>query len=290
MSAGAVTVAHAFRDVASRLRRAGFATPELDARLLVSAAAGLAHEQFVAEPGRPLQPGDVSRLDAYAARRLRHEPVSRIRGVREFWGREFGLGPETLDPRPETETVIEAVLELVDTPPAAILDLGTGSGALLVSLLKEFPEAHGVGVDLSPGALVTARANARRHGVAERCAFVCGSWLDAVGGTYDVVVANPPYIPSQEIAALAPEVAGYDPAAALDGGADGLDAYRVIVPGLARVLRPGGWVVLEVGAGQSDAVAMLLTGIGLARDAEYLRRFHDLAGIERITAAQRQHP
>lgn len=284
------TVEAAYRLLAERLAGAAIATPELDARLLVCAAGGLSHEQFVREPARPLGRAEQDRLDSFTRRRLEHEPVSRILGTRSFWRHAFEIG-ECLDPRPETETLVEAAIGLMRQQGRArdalsILDLGTGSGCILLSLLSELDRTRGLGVDKSPAALEVARANAERLGLGHRAEFVCASWCDGISGRFDLVVANPPYIRAGEIGRLAPEVARFDPLVALDGGADGLDAYRAIVPELVRVLRPGGWALLEIGDGQFDGVAQLIAEAGFALEDDNLRRFEDLAGIARCVAVR----
>jgi len=287
----ASSVEAAYRLLADRFARAAIASPELDARLLVCAASGLSHEQFVREPSRRLPRDEQVRLEEFARRRLRREPVSRILGARSFWRETFEIGA-CLDPRPETETLVEAALGLVREQdrmedPLSILDLGTGSGCILLSLLGELDQAWGVGVDKSPAALEVARANAARLGLGERADFLCASWCDGISGQFDLVVANPPYIQMDQIEGLAPEVAWFDPLAALDGGADGLDAYGAIVPNLARVLRPGGWALLEVGEGQFDSVVQLIAAAVFDRDGDGLHCFEDLAGIRRCVAVRR---
>ena len=188
--------------------------------------------------------------------------MAQILGEREFWGRAFRVTPDVLDPRPETETLVEAAL---GGPPAGrLLDLGTGSGCLLVTLLAEWPEATGVGVDVSPAALAVARENAERHGVEERATFHRGDWCAGLEGRFDLIVSNPPYIADDELAQLAPEVREHEPRLALAGGPDGLDAYRRLAPELPRLLSPGGRVLLEVGAGQAAAVVTILDEAGLA--------------------------
>ncbi|MGI9384435.1 MAG: peptide chain release factor N(5)-glutamine methyltransferase [Methyloligellaceae bacterium] len=286
-----MTVASAFRDLLAALKSANLPTPDLDARLLVCEACGVSHETFAADPDRRLTPGEARRLSALAERRLAREPVSRILARRAFWRSEFGLGAETLDPRPDTETLVECALEVVGGEPAlaggpAILDLGTGTGCILLSLLAELPQATGVGTDLSFGALIVARRNAVRLGLDGRSRFVCADWLNGLSGRFDLIVANPPYIPSAAVERLTPEVALYEPRAALDGGLDGLDAYRSILPGMRRVLRPGGWLIFEVGEGQADAVADLMAMQGFSPDAGGWQCRKDLAGIVRCVAAR----
>jgi release factor glutamine methyltransferase len=214
---------------------------------------------------------------------LAGEPVGRILGHREFWGLSFALGPETLEPRPDSETIVEAALALVDErwgrdAPLRVADLGTGTGCLLVALLSELPAAYGIGLDISAGAVSTARDNAVRNGVGARGGFAVGDWTASLAEAgFDLVVSNPPYIPSGDCAGLAREVVEHDPIAALDGGTDGFDAYRAILGGAARILKPKGGLVLELGIGQCDAVAALATERGLI--AGETRR--DLGGIAR---------
>jgi release factor glutamine methyltransferase len=220
------------------------------------------------------------------ARRLAGEPVSRIIGIREFYGRSFRIDASTLDPRPDTETLVEAALGLVDREaPLDILDLGTGSGCILVTLLAELPRASGAGVDVSLPALERAQANAQVHGIGDRARFIAGDWLEAVEGSFDLVVANPPYLSAADMAALSPEVRDHDPRAALDGGPDGLSAYRRIVPGLRKALRPGGFALFEVGPDQAEAVSRLLAEAGLDMgEGQHLWR--DLAGRTRVVGVR----
>ncbi|MGH6826457.1 peptide chain release factor N(5)-glutamine methyltransferase [Methyloceanibacter sp.] len=285
---GPQTPSEAFRVAARAFREAGIETPELDARLLLCHAAGLSHEAYVAGPNDTLTPDAAARLGAYVARRLAGEPVSRIIGFREFYGRPFRIDASTLDPRPDTETLIEAALGLVDREaPLDILDLGTGSGCILITLLAELPQATGVGLDLSLPALALAWANARALGVGTRACFIASDWLEAVEGAFDLVVANPPYLTSADMAGLAPEVRDHDPRSALDGGPDGLSAYRRILPGLHKALRPGGFALFEIGPDQADAVLPLLGGAGLVvEEGQHL--WHDLAGRPRVAGARRR--
>jgi release factor glutamine methyltransferase len=282
------TLAGAFAAAASRLRAAGIATPELDARVLLCHAAGLSHEAYVAHARDKLPDDATRRLESAIARRLKREPVARIAGTREFYGRNFMLGEDTLEPRPDTETLIEAALDIVREKgwrekPIRLLDLGTGSGCILVTLLAELPLATGLGTDLKAGALAMAAANAAAHGVVSRAAFVAADWLDGVSGQFDLVLSNPPYIESGEIAHLASEVASYDPRLALDGGADGLDAYRRIAAHAREVLAAEGRLILEIGAGQGDDVAAILTRAGLR--LEERGSLPDLAGRPRAVVA-----
>jgi release factor glutamine methyltransferase len=281
------TIAALRRAVARRFREAGLDTPDLDARLIVGHVLGLDHAGLMRESERPLGPRTLAGIDALAARRLAGEPVARILGVKEFWGLPFAVTPAVLVPRPETETVVETALARLDAAdarerPLRIVDLGTGSGAILVALLHELPQAFGVGTDCSVAAIETARENARRLGVAPRAAFFACDFGAALGGGFDLVVANPPYIATPEIGTLAREVRDFDPLAALDGGADGLTAYRTIVADAGRLLAPGAFLVLEVGAGQSDAVSALSGAAGLTAVAAT----PDLAGIPRVVSAR----
>ena len=257
------------------LRDAGMDTAALDARLLLCHATGLGHEDIIARSRETLSPAAAARLETFVARRLGGEPVSRIRGVREFYGREFLIDAETLDPRPDTETLIAVALDLVARReaerPLRLLDLGTGTGCILLTLLAELPQAEGIGTDISEGALACAAANARRLGVAARAGFVRADWLDGVAGPFDLIVANPPYIADAEIDGLAPEVAAHDPRAALDGGPDGLEAYRRIAAGALAALRPEGHLLVEIGAGQGRAVQGLFRAVGLELEADALR-------------------
>jgi release factor glutamine methyltransferase len=275
------------RAIARKFREAGLDTPDLDARLLVGHVLGLDHSGLVRESERPLGPRALAGIDALAARRLAGEPVARVIGVKEFWGLPFAIAPAVLVPRPETETVVETALGRLDAAgarerPLRIVDLGTGSGAILVALLHELREASGIGTDCSVAAIETARENARLLGVAPRAAFVACDFGAALGGGFDLVVANPPYVASGEIATLAREVRDFDPLAALDGGADGLAAYRTILADAGRLLAPGAFLVMEVGAHQSDAVSTLADAAGLTATAAT----PDLAGIPRVVSAR----
>ncbi len=270
-------VADAICDATKRLRAAGVDAPRRDARLLLADAMGVAHPALL-DAGSHLSVTESARFVDKLVRREAREPVARIRGSREFWGMEFALSDATLDPRPDTETLIEAALAAFpDAPPQRILDLGTGSGCILCALLREWPTATGVGIDLSEAAVATARQNAQHLGLAGRAEFVVGDWNDAVGARYDLVVSNPPYVRSSDIDALEPEVATFDPRLALDGGADGLDAYRRITPLLSRLLAHGGVAAVEVGLGQAEEVGRLLARSGL--DPVTVRT--DLSGIPR---------
>jgi len=280
----AETIRQAYAAAVRRLREAGVASPQLDARLLLANAGGWSREAFMAQPDRALTPETAARFAAAVARRSVGEPVSRITGMREFYGREFLLNEHTLDPRPDTETLIEAALDFVarkawHDAPLRLLDLGTGTGCILLTLLAELPNAYGIGVDISDDALTIAVANAHRLGLESRATFVTGDWLDGMAGTFDLILANPPYVASDEIAGLAPEVKDHDPRRALDGGADGLDSYRRIATKVASSLLPGGALILEIGAGQADAVRNLFCVADAGLDEPTIR--HDLSGLPR---------
>ncbi len=266
---------------AVELRAAGIGAPRREARLLAALALDSGGEALIADPERPVGERDADRFRRLVARRAAREPLSRIRGRREFWSLEFALGPSTLDPRPDSETLVEAALERLPADrDATVLDCGTGTGCLLVAVLSERPRATGIGIDIDPDAVALARANAARCGQAARARFDVADWRDPAAppaGPFDLVLANPPYIPSASIAGLAPEVARYDPRTALDGGADGLDAFRSLGPVLARLLASDGHAVVEIGAGQADEAAAILGAAGLA-EAD---RKCDLAGIPR---------
>ncbi|MGE5269736.1 MAG: peptide chain release factor N(5)-glutamine methyltransferase [Thiohalocapsa sp.] len=272
-------------DAAAALAAAAFEEPRRQARRLVAAALGLTAAEVFAHPEREMTAAEAVQLGDMLRRMLSREPLSRIVGVREFWGLDFLLSADTLDPRPESETVVEAVLaRLPDrSMPYRFLDLGTGTGCLLLAVLSEYRRAYGIGIDRTPGAVRTARQNAVLTGLAARARFIAGHWAAAVGGAFDAIVANPPYIASFSIPALMPEVREHDPLLALDGGADGLMAYRAIALDLPRLLPPGGLFATEIGAGQGEAVTAILHAAGLAIEAVV----PDLAGIGRVVVARR---
>ena len=278
------TIAQARRALAERFRRHGLDSPDLDARLIVGHALGLDHRTLTLEFARSLAPAEIDALAAAMARRLAHEPVARILGAKEFWSLPLAITPDVLVPRPETETVVEAALAAIaPTAAARVADLGTGSGAILLALLSERPAAFGIGTDRDPRALAVARANAARLGLGDRAAFVACDFGAAIAGRCDLVVANPPYVPSEDIATLDPEVRNFDPRAALDGGPDGLLAYRAIAADAVRLLAPGGWLVVEIGIGQAEPVATILAHGGLVVAAAPRP---DLAGRPRAIAAR----
>jgi release factor glutamine methyltransferase len=279
---GGDTIGAAVAEAAARLAAAGIVEARREARLLAALALGVDPAVAWGFPERRLDESPRQRLAALVARRAAREPLSRLRGTREFWSLDFALSPDTLDPRPDSETLIEAALALLPDreAPLSVVDFGTGSGCLLLALLAEFRNALGVGVDIRPGAAAVARRNAETLGLGARARFVVGVWDATILGPADVILANPPYIPSKEIETLAPEVARFEPRQALDGGPDGLAAYRVLVPASRRLLSPGGVALFEVGAGQAEAVARLAARYGLRVRAVRC----DLAGIERCVA------
>ncbi|MDP9195671.1 MAG: peptide chain release factor N(5)-glutamine methyltransferase [Pseudomonadota bacterium] len=278
MILGAVTARDLLRLAAESLKQAGIDTPVLDARLLLQHSLGCSREDLLGDLSVTEQ--QQTDFEVLLRRRLAREPVSRITGRRGFWTHEFRLSPDTLDPRPDSETLVETALDFFPDRPAPlrILDLGTGTGCLLLSILSEYPHASGLGVDLAPGAVETASANARDLGLEGRAVFREGSWAEGIEEAFDLVISNPPYIPAGDIAGLEPEVRDHDPRLALAGGADGLEAYRTIARDLPRLLKPQGYVLLEVGAWQADDISALLGAAGLA----VLPHRRDLAGIDRV--------
>jgi release factor glutamine methyltransferase len=263
----------------------GLDEPSREARLALCAACGLSPATIISGPHAPLGAHSF-RVEEFGRRRAGGEPLSKIVGRREFWGLPLVVSRDVLDPRPETETIVETAIGVVGDRPGAplrVLDLGTGSGAILCALLTELPEATGVGADRSEAAAEIARTNLAACGLAGRAEVRVGSWTEGVEGLFDLIVSNPPYIPSGDLASLPREVRDFDPALALDGGPDGLDAYRTILPAAARLLAPGGWAIVEVGAAQAPDVIALATSAGLAGGAAE----RDLAGIDRVVIARR---
>ena len=253
--------------------------------MLVGAALGLDLTGLIAAAARPVTTEESVRLEDFARRRLAGEPVARILGIKEFWGLPLQVSPATLVPRPDTETVVELALEIWrGEHRLRIADIGTGSGAILLALLSELPKACGIGTDISPAALRIAAGNAARLGFAPRAVFVACNYTAALSGVFDLIVSNPPYIRSAEIAGLANEVREYDPPGALDGGADGLDAYRALIPQAAHLLAPGGTLIVEAGLGQSDHIQELMTAAGLTLESPPKA---DLAGIPRAVAGRK---
>lgn len=284
-----VTLRAAERAVAARLRAAGIDTPDLDARLLVEAASGTNRLTWIREPDAGMLPATTLRLEEFVRQRLARVPVSRILGEREFYGRAFEITPATLDPRPDSETLIETALAIFDAEgwrdqDKRILDIGTGSGCLLVTLLAELPRASGLGTDVDPGALAVAARNGVRHGVSGRAAWRIARSLQNVAGRFQLIVSNPPYVRSADIAGLAPEVRQYDPHTALDGGPDGLAIVREIVAGLDGS-GLAGWCLFEAGFDQAAEIVALLHGCARI-DPTSVRVARDLAGQGRCVAAK----
>lgn len=285
------SIESARRALAAQLKSAQLDEAELDARILISAALGLDLTGLIAQAARPLTEAEASRLSQYSQRRIAGEPVARILGTREFWGLPFRLSEATLVPRPDTETVVELALEIfrerqISHPPH-IADIGTGSGAILLALLHEIPDAFGVGTDVSLTALNTARDNAAALGLAGRAGFVACSYASALRGPFDLIVSNPPYIPSAEIPTLSIEVREHDPRLALDGGNDGYDAYRALIPQASERLAPGGALIVEAGQGQARNIETLMAAAGLTMDRPPKA---DLAGIPRAISARKMPP
>jgi release factor glutamine methyltransferase len=276
-----ISVAEALRVTAARLQHMTD-DPRLEARLLLSHALGVEPADLIRDPLRPV---DTGALERPVARREAREPIALILGRREFWSMEFLVSDATLIPRPDSETLVEAALAAFANrpPPRRILDLGTGTGCLLLALLREYPDAFGVGVDIAADAALLARRNAIRLGLVDRADFVCADWTNAVNGRFDLIVSNPPYVATPEMARLMPEVARYEPRRALDGGSDGYDAYRSILPNLGEALAADGTAVLEVGAGQAATVSAMARERGFAASTR-----RDLAGIARAIVLSRR--
>lgn len=289
MSTEGRSLDEARRAIRARLEAAGIESPELDARLLLGEVLQLDLTGLIAAAARKLTADEAAKLESFVQRRIAGEPVARILSHKEFWGLPFALSPGTLVPRPDTETIVEAALDLVkqdgrSNDALRIADIGTGSGAILLALLSELPNAQGIGTDINPDALRTAARNAAALGLDERARFIECDYAGALEGPFDLIVSNPPYIPSRDIDALAIEVREHDPHLALDGGADGLDAYRVIVPAACELLAPGGVIVVEVGQGQAGDVTRLMAEKGL--DSGHSAKA-DLNGIERAVIARK---
>ena len=278
------TLVSLWTDVRKRLEAAGIDSPVLDARLLLEAGAGVSRLEIVTDPRRAVSDEQVAAVDVLTKRREAREPISHIVGRKHFWTLDLAVNAHVLTPRPETEFVVEAGLR--DTLPAdvphRILDLGSGSGAIVLALLKDRPNATAVAIDISDEAIAVLHANAEHVGVADRLEIKRGDWAGDIDERFDLVVSNPPYIPSAQIAGLAPEVSKFEPRLALDGGADGLAAYRIIAAELPRLLKPGGAFALEVGIGQSEAVKSLAEEAGLVVGEPW----RDLSGIPRVVVGR----
>jgi release factor glutamine methyltransferase len=285
----APTVDATRRALAARFKAAGIEAADLDARLLLGSATGLDLTGLIASGGRRLTVGEAELVESFAERRLGGEPVARILGEKEFWGLRFKLSPETLVPRPDTETVAELALDMLRPEAASggtlrILDIGTGTGAILLALLRERQDAFGIGTDISEGALRTAKRNAAALGCQSRAGFVACSYAAALAGPFDLVVSNPPYVRSAEIMGLAPEVRAHDPLAALDGGPDGLAAYRALIPQAAQLLARRGILVVEAGYGQSGPIEELMRAAGFVLEHPPKA---DLGGIPRAVGGRK---
>ena len=277
-------VGAALRAAMQDLQRAGIAGARLEARLLLGEVLRLDAAQLIAHSEQALSAADDASYRRLVAERAQRRPISHLLGRREFWGLDFRVTADTLDPRADSESVVEAALAQAGdwARPLRILDLGTGTGCLLLALLKELPVATGVGVDFSDQALAVARTNAAALGLADRASFLCNSWGDGLVERSDLVISNPPYIRSDEIDGLMPEVARYEPRLALDGGSDGLASYRALAPRMQRLLEPSGSLVVEIGSGQRDSVAALFASAGL-----HLQAVHrDLSGTDRALVMQ----
>lgn len=274
-------IADLLREASQALTKAGIPDAALEARWLLAHAQGLPRN---AAPDRAAEI-DPTYFHTILAKRLAHEPLAYITGWQGFWTLDLEVSPATLIPRADSETLIEAALAQCAAPPARIVDLGTGTGCLLLAALVEFPRAFGIGVDLNPQAAALARRNAHANQLADRAAFLAGDWARAVSGRFDLILSNPPYIAAAEIATLMPEVARHEPASALDGGADGLAAYRAIISALPDLLTPDGRAILELGAGQAASVTALAVSQGLHALATHA----DLGGIARALVLGREH-
>ncbi|HZY54596.1 MAG TPA: peptide chain release factor N(5)-glutamine methyltransferase [Reyranella sp.] len=280
------------RDTAVALTAAGIDNARFEARLLLAEASGLTIEQLVARGTDDVPANVVEMARSLTARRVRREPMAYILGEREFWGLPFKVSPAVLVPRPDSETLIEAVLSLMPDRARAwrILDLGLGSGCLLLTLLREYPQARGVGLEASAEALAVAQENANALGVADRAQLIEGDWrrtgwaealLQALGGPFDLVVSNPPYIASAAVPKLMPEVSSFEPRLALDGGAEGFDAYQVIIAASPRLVTAGGFMAVEAGEGQATEITRIFAAAGLTPRPPW----KDLGGIDRVVTA-----
>lgn len=280
------TLVKAWNGARDRLKAAGVDSPVIDARLLLEAAAGASRADILAEPQRLLTEDQSRALNELIARRERREPISHILGRKGFWSIMLQVTPDVLTPRPETELVVDEVLrQFPEGDRFSVLDLGVGSGAILLAILAERPAAKGLGVDISEEALAVARENAANLGLESRVALLRGDWTAGLGAeAFDLVVSNPPYVRSEEIAELDPEVRDFEPRLALDGGPDGLDAYRRLAPEILRALKPGGRFVVEIGHDQGAQVQSLFLEAG----AEAIRLTPDLQGRDRIVAGSKK--
>ena len=274
-----MTIGDLLKEAAARLAEAGIDGGLREARLLLQAAADIPVATQIAFPERAVEAATATRFRELATRRARREPMAHILGRREFWSLTFKVTADTLDPRPDSETLVQAVLDRIPDPsaPLRLVDFGTGTGCLLLALLHELPTARGLGIDASAAALVVAQQNAHALGLGSRASFRQGNWDDGIQPAFDILISNPPYIPSGDIAALQPEVASFEPRLALDGGADGLIAYRRLAPAAVRLLAEGGLAAFEVGLGQADSVI----GIGQTARLRHIATASDLRTVPR---------
>ena len=281
MNTGLMTIEAVLGSATRGLAGAGIDGARAEARLLLAHVLDVPREALLRDSRQPVERAMAHRFEALIERRMRREPIAYLTGTREFWSLGFEVTPATLIPRPESETLVEAALARIGPRqgPYRLLDLGTGTGCLLLALLSELPGARGLGVDLSEAALVVARRNASRLGLSDRADFVPGSWGEGLEGRFDLIVSNPPYVAESEASTLPPDVASYEPKGALFGGPDGLSAYRALAPDLVRLLALGGFAVVELGAGAAEAVAAILADAGLVE----VERRRDLAGIVRCS-------
>lgn len=276
-----MTVKDLLKQLRLRFAASGLDTPDLDARILVRHCLQLTDSDLITGQMQPT-PDQMTALDAAIERRLAREPVSRILGYREFWGLRFKITPDTLDPRADTERLVEMALEsMKNTPPARILDLGTGTGCILLALLTEFPQATGLGIDINPGAVDVSRENMESIGLSDRASFRQGNWTDSLtesDGPFDLIVSNPPYIPEADIESLSVEVRNHDPILALVGGRDGLEPYRILITEIKKFLSPQGRALFEIGQNQDADLVRLVEESGL----KLVRIGADYAGIPRV--------
>lgn len=263
----------------AELRAAHIETPERDVRKLASVAFDIALDRMTLMSDYRPSPEQIEKFDTFILQRLARKPVARIIGRRQFWGREFEISPDVLDPRGDTETVI---LEALKQPAKHVLDLGTGSGVLAITLLSEWPEATGLASDISGAALEMAQKNAATYGLKERLRFCVSNWFDTISDQFDLIVSNPPYIAESELSDLSPEVSCFDPRIALSPGKDGLAAYRVIAQNARNHLMPDGRIIVEIGSAQAAAVSEIFTQNGY-HEIECLK---DLDGKDRVIAAK----
>ena len=281
-----LTLLQAWQGTKARLEAVGLTGPVIDARLLVEAAAGATRADIIGDPYRVLSADQVQTLETYVTRRERREPVSHILGRKGFWKIMLAVNANVLTPRPDTEVIVDMILKAMpEGQTFSILDLGVGSGAILLSILAERPGGKGLGVDVSEDALAVARENAANLGLANKIALLRGDWTTGLGDeSFDVIVSNPPYIASSVIETLEPEVSVHEPRLALDGGADGLDAYRILAPEILRVLKPGGIFAVEIGFDQKEAVEALFLTAG----AQDINTVLDLANHDRVVMGKKK--